>query len=513
MARQISFPKTAILTLIWTTLVHLVAPSLFFSIKGDRNEDHLFLHIFEVILSIAFYLSLPIAGLYADIKFGRFKTVMFNLVLASLVTGLLILMLAIVDKFQEANLIIDIALRILALSQKAFLIVNLLLGSDQLMTATSQQLSRYVWFFTWSNYLGYLFTAFASCLIQLDTKYDIYVTFFHFLCLVNVIISGCILKKHFNEYIPSRNPLKLARNVLCFAKKNKYPVQRSALTYWEEKHPSRIDLGKDKYGGPFSEEDVEDVKTLFRLLPIVVVITMVSFPVQPIGRLVATTLTFGQCLFDSSYFIYYIVNVLVIPFYLFVKKHFDCRLTILKTIGLGLLMTTLSKVGFVVIDLYFSLQVKNLNQTCMFQNMQNLSDHSTYLHNSYIMIIPNLVGAFGSLFILTSGLEFVFAQAPHSMRGLLIGVYYGVGGLYEISGWKIVEIFKNSNRYWIPSCEFYVFVVNAIVMLTSFLLFLILSQKYRLRSRGDVFNANVIAENYYENDFLRRQIYNEYERL
>uniref|UniRef100_A0A1X7VPM4 Uncharacterized protein n=1 Tax=Amphimedon queenslandica TaxID=400682 RepID=A0A1X7VPM4_AMPQE len=39
-----------------------------------------------------------------------------------------------------------------------------------------------------------------------------------------------------------------------------------ALTYWEEEAPSRLDLGKDKYGGPFTEEEVEDVKTVFRLL-------------------------------------------------------------------------------------------------------------------------------------------------------------------------------------------------------------------------------------------------------
>ena len=512
MTSQISFPKTGFITLIWMALVQLMAPSLFFSIKGDGNEEQVSSYIFEVILNVAFCLSLPVAGLYADIKFGRFKTVMFNLVLASLVTGLLTLMSAVVDKFQEATLIIHIALPVSVLSHKAFLIVNLLLGSDQLITATSQQLSRYVWFFTWSRYLGYLFTAFASCLIS-DTKYNFYITFFHLLCLLIVIISGCILKRYFIEYIPSKNPLKLTYNVLCFAKNNKYPVQRSALTYWEERYPSRIDLGKDKYGGPFSEEDVEDVKTLFQLLPIVAVITMVSFPALPVGRLAATTLTFSQCLFDSSYFIHYIVNVLVIPFYLFVKKHFDCRLTILKTIGLGIFMSTLSKVGFVAVDLYFSLQVKNLNQTCMFQDIQNLSDHNTYLHNSYIMVVPNLVGAFGSLFILTSSLEFVFAQAPHSMRGLLIGVYYGIGGLYELSGWTIVYILKYSNKYWMPSCEFYVFAVNGIVMLTSFLLFLILSKKYRLRSRGDIFNANVIAENYYENDFLRRQIYNEYERF
>ena len=44
------------------------------------------------------------------------------------------------------------------------------------------------------------------------------------------------------------------------------PENRSAFTYWENKIPSQVDLGKSKYGGPFSEEDVENVKTFWRIV-------------------------------------------------------------------------------------------------------------------------------------------------------------------------------------------------------------------------------------------------------
>ena len=57
------------------------------------------------------------------------------------------------------------------------------------------------------------------------------------------------------------NPIKHIAKVLNYARKHKYPERRSALTYWEDDYPSRIDLGKDKYGGPFTIEEVEDVKT------------------------------------------------------------------------------------------------------------------------------------------------------------------------------------------------------------------------------------------------------------
>ena len=41
---------------------------------------------------------------------------------------------------------------------------------------------------------------------------------------------------------------------------SRYARNRSALTNWEESALSQLDLGKDKYGGPFTEEDIEDVK-------------------------------------------------------------------------------------------------------------------------------------------------------------------------------------------------------------------------------------------------------------
>ena len=73
----------------------------------------------------------------------------------------------------------------------------------------------------------------------------------------------CILQ----EEIPaSRKPLRLIYNVLKYSYNHKQPERRSALTYWESDIPCRIDLGKHKYGGPFTYEQVESIKTVFRLL-------------------------------------------------------------------------------------------------------------------------------------------------------------------------------------------------------------------------------------------------------
>ena len=65
-------------------------------------------------------------------------------------------------------------------------------------------------------------------------------------------------------------PSKSNPEVLNYATKHAFLEQHSALTYWDDDYPSRIDLGKDKYGGPFSFEEVEDVKTVLRLIPVAI---------------------------------------------------------------------------------------------------------------------------------------------------------------------------------------------------------------------------------------------------
>ena len=56
--------------------------------------------------------------------------------------------------------------------------------------------------------------------------------------------------------------------VLNFARKNKYPIRRygSAFTFCDDFKPSRIDFAKERYGGPFTSPQVEDVKTFQRIV-------------------------------------------------------------------------------------------------------------------------------------------------------------------------------------------------------------------------------------------------------
>ncbi len=83
----------------------------------------------------------------------------------------------------------------------------------------------------------------------------------------------------------SPQSLKTIYQVLKFAAKHKAPLNRSALTYWEEDVPSRMDLAKSRYGGPFTTEQVEDVKTFFKIIVMQIPLFFVSLSYWKTARL------------------------------------------------------------------------------------------------------------------------------------------------------------------------------------------------------------------------------------
>ena len=73
------------------------------------------------------------------------------------------------------------------------------------------------------------------------------------------------------------NPYKLVYKVIKFAKDHINPIHRSAFTYCEDELPSRLDLGKEKYGGPFTTEEVENVKAFLGILRVLLTVGPMFF--------------------------------------------------------------------------------------------------------------------------------------------------------------------------------------------------------------------------------------------
>ena len=98
---------------------------------------------------------------------------------------------------------------------------------------------------------------------------------------VSIIVLGCFCYCLYDHLVfdPVRtnNPIRQIYVILKFVCQNSQPLSRSAFTYGEI--PSRMDYAKQRYGGPYTTEEVEDVKTFGRIL--LVLLALFGGMIQP----------------------------------------------------------------------------------------------------------------------------------------------------------------------------------------------------------------------------------------
>ena len=71
--------------------------------------------------------------------------------------------------------------------------------------------------------------------------------------------------------------------MLNFFRKHKHPLYRSAFTYSDIDRLSRIDFAKQRFGGPYTTKQVEDVKAFLRILLLLVSVGPVFALEMPTG--------------------------------------------------------------------------------------------------------------------------------------------------------------------------------------------------------------------------------------
>ena len=143
-------------------------------------------------------------------------------------------------------------------------------GLDQLLEAPSKSLALFIHWGMWVERLGMLviqiFLLVLLCQVKSQPNYVPFCALLLVLMIVFLLVILCFRRKWFYVEPGQNNPYKMVRSVLHYVKQHKYPIRRSAFTYSGDEHPSRMDFAKERYGGPFTTEQVEDVKTFFRIL-------------------------------------------------------------------------------------------------------------------------------------------------------------------------------------------------------------------------------------------------------
>ena len=352
MAKCVS-SQSVILVILWDALMylhinsmkHFLSTSYYHSqVKSHNNVE------VDVIYCVSF-LSFPLFGLLADIKTGRYNTIIAGVYL-SFVSWIICGVATIFQTYMNIDILYLVVLGVVyileAIGYSCFHANIIHFNIDQLIGASATKLSAVIYWHFLSVPVIYAIAVIGKCLI---TQFVIVSYVLSGVALCTVIVTNFIFKHWLDTTPHIINPVKLISKVLNYAWRNKYPKNRSALTYWEEDYPSRLDLGKEKYGGPFSEEEVENVKTVLRLIPLFISVVGLMCA-QEVRRFhVSHNISqFISCfiLYDSLYFS--IAIVLITLYLLFLCLNFHKYIpSMLRRIGLGLVFVLAVRVYYVII--------------------------------------------------------------------------------------------------------------------------------------------------------------------
>ena len=238
-----------------------------FTDNSSASDDKMsFITLAAVAISV---LVFPLAGWLADVYVGRYQ--MISACLKIMWLGAILFSIKSVLQSSKYLYLEEIAILLLIIGLGGFQANIIQFSLDQLFDSSSFEITSFILFYVWSYFAADLAVHLAYYCVC-DILYRSIAALIVPLILTLAVSSDFLFRHWLVKEPVSHNPLKLIVQVLRYAAKNKYPRQRSAFTYWDDKHYSRIDLAKSIYGGPFTTEEVEDVKTFFQILVVVIVV-------------------------------------------------------------------------------------------------------------------------------------------------------------------------------------------------------------------------------------------------
>ncbi len=401
-----------------------------------------------------------------------------------------------------------------------------LFGIDQLQDASTDEITSFI---SWYNIICTWFSSMAINYfidMYLSGKYGILLQKFAIcIYLTLMVILAIAFDRVFLKEPKAQNPFMLIYKVIKYAIKTNHPRYRSAFTYCEDELPSRIDFGKHKYGGPFTTEEVENVKTFLRLLVVILVGSAVSSGIVSIDTgyelfLKRDTFYFHEFLKSGwitiegpSYFSgAVLVAIYEFIFYPLLRRSLSCIQNYHWKLSVGVVSQMARVIALMVIYTtarYNYNEHNNSTIQCIFVAESGILDSN---FNMKWMILPSLLNSVSLIALITGAFELICSQSPYSMRGLLFGAMYGCVMLYGVIGYGVSKPFtKYSKQVWgtgIISCEFWYLLLILLFLVAYAIMLCILMKWYKNRKREDVLpNEQIFAERYYtrysDNKFMR----------
>ena len=202
----------------------------------------------------------------------------------------------------------------------------------------------------------------------------------------------------------------------------------------------------------------------------------------------------------------YLFIVFAVPFYQFIiVPFFSNRIpSMLKRIWIGLVALLVESVMTSLISYFMTRDIRNvsiMNDMCL-TNINNITFENGLQPDMltlpyYIMVIPQFLSGISIFFVHFTSIEFILAQGPRIMQGLLIGIWF-----MHISIYCLTLTLSGS---WL-GCHWEYYAVKSSVVLMSVIVYTIAAYKYKYRQRNELSDVNerVIITEYTERQLLQK---------
>ena len=470
---------------------------------------------------VFYYLTFPIAGWLADAKFGRQKVITTSIWLMwwgllIMVPVLLLITLnpALLLKYPHqcnstllpiiGGTFLGASMILFYVGAAGFLPNSLPFIVDQLSDMSSSWVSSYIRWYSWAQYLGYILGTFPLVFYNSGLRPPPLVIVAVILLFTQtiVVVTNIFCQTLFTQSQGYDDPYKTVFRVVNFARKHKVPIRRSAMTYWENSLPGRLDLGKEKYGGPFTNEKVENVKTFFSI--VVVLLSLFGYYIAYSGAFnqlpnfvtcfhvnTTTPLVIDIIQYGVSSFTHRMVAILLIPILEIIVHCFASKFEYFLNkpfiwIGVGILFFSISNGALSVIAAI---------------NFENNSTVNTTGYFVGLLEIPTFFFGLADMMIFTSALYLICCQAPTSMRGMLIGVFFLARGCFDTTVGSLYSIFHCLSSLWSWVTWFFLsWFILAIVGTASIPVYVVVARRYKRRERQEIVNYRRMIESVIERE-------------
>ncbi len=475
----------------------------------------------------------PLNGVLADIYCGRYKTIAISLalILFSSIVALVPIVFHFFLHYSHSEIVVYVlagfALLTATIGIAGYGANFIQFGLDQLLEAPNQQQALFVhwalWCYDLLAVMAVGFAAYVQCnkmhISSVRNGIMAVVAFVLFIAgfsCVNMLYVYCRKRQLYYAELKQPNPYKVIVKILGFAIKNKHPFQRSAFTYRDDERPSRLDFAKERYGGPFTTEQVEDVKTLLRIVLVLLTVgpifVMELLPSNAISRYyiglhIVLVEWKQQCtwewIFLYSGLLRYCISTIFLPVYIWIvfSLLYNKVPKIFTRLGLGILLYFLGTVCLLIVELAGHRVQDRTNTKCIFDissdNSTSTSLSFPVLGMHWSVLIPfDLLIGIGPILVTVTMLEFISAQSPRSMKGLLFGLFFAMRGIYQLVTSIMLTPFA-SMKVWSRinlsnvSCLSGYLLLTCIISLFGIILFFIVARKYKYRERG---NQQLVVE-------------------